>query len=105
MTLRSDKGEVVAFCWPCGLKAGDVIENRLTVLDADVQTVYFSDWPEREIEALSIEWIERTGHYAYRGRGRVVDPMEGLVEVQGFVIALDGSHFGHVDFNISRLNI
>jgi len=75
VTLRSDKGELVAFCWPCNLKIGDVIENRLSVMDADVLATYFSDWPEDEKMALSTEWIERIGHYAYRGRGRVINQM------------------------------
>lgn len=105
VTLRSDKGELVAFCWPCNLKIGDVIENRLSVMDADVLATYFSDWPEDEKMALSTEWIERIGHYAYRGRGRVINQMEGLVEVQGFIIELDAESDGYVDFEISRLDV
>jgi hypothetical protein len=105
VTLRSDKGELVAFCWPCNLKIGDVIENRLSVMDADVLATYFSDWPEDEKRALSTEWIERIGHYAYRGRGRVINQMEGLVEVQGFIIEMDAESDGYVDFEISRLDV
>ncbi|GGC21228.1 hypothetical protein [Pseudoduganella buxea] len=105
VTLRSEKGELVAFCWPCDLKIGDVIENRLSALEADVLATYFSDWPENEKEALSTERIERVGHYAYRGRGRVIDQMEGLVEVQGFIIEMGALSDGHVDFEISRLDI
>jgi len=105
VTLRSDKGELVAFCWPCNLKIGDVIENRLSVMDADVLATYFSDWPEDEKMALSTEWIERIGHYAYRGRGRVINQMEGLVEVQGFIIEMEAESDGYVDFEISRLDV
>jgi hypothetical protein len=105
VTLRSDKGELVAFCWPCNLKIGDVIENRLSVMDADVLATYFSDWPEDEKRTLSTEWIERIGHYAYRGRGRVINQMEGLVEVQGFIIEMDAESDGYVDFEISRLDV
>jgi hypothetical protein len=105
VTLRSDKGELVAFCWPCNLKIGDVIENRLSVMDADVLATYFSDWPEDEKMALSTEWIERIGHYAYRGRGRVINQMEGLVEVQGFIIEMDAESDGYIDFEISRLDV
>lgn len=105
VTLRSDKGELVAFCWPCNLKIGDVIENRLSVMDADVLATYFSDWPEDEKMALSTEWIERIGHYAYRGRGRVINQMKGLVEVQGFIIEMDAESDGYVDFEISRLDV
>ena len=105
VTLRSEKGEVVAFFHPCGLKAGDVIENRLSVLEADVTPAYGYDWPEDEKSALSTEQLERTGHYAYRGRGRVIDQQEGLVEVQGFVIEMRMLCDGHVDFRIVRLDV
>lgn len=105
VTLRSKKGELVVFCWPCDLKVGDIIENRLSVLEADVHATYFSDWPKDEKEALSTEWIERIGHYAYEGRGRVIDQTEGLVEVQGFIIEMGALGDGYVDFKISRLDI
>lgn len=105
VTLRSEKGEIVAFCWPCDLKVGDVIENRLSVLEADVLAAYLSDWPEDEKETLSTEWIERIGHYAYRGRGRVIDQTEGLIEVQGFIIEMGALSDGYVDFKISRLDV
>ena len=105
VTLRSQKGELVAFCWPCDLKAGDVIENRLSVLDADVFATCLSDWPDAEKAALCVEWIERTAHFAYRGRGRVIDQAEGLVEVQGFVIEMDAPCDGYVDFQLTRLDV
>jgi hypothetical protein len=105
VTLRSDKGEVTAFCHPCDLKAGNVIDNRLAVLDAEVLAAYLSDWPEDEKEALSTEWIERTGHYSYRGRGRVNDQKEGLIEVQGFIIEMEAPCEGYVDFEIRRLDM
>lgn len=66
---------------------------------------YLSDWPEDEKETLSTEWIERIGHYAYRGRGRVNDQIEGLVEVQGFIIEMGVLSDGHVDFKISQLDV
>ena len=105
VTLRSKTGEVTAFCHPCNLKAGDVIDNRLAVLDADVLAAYLSDWPEDEKEALSTEWIERTGHYSYRGRGRVIDQKEGLVGVQGFIVEMGAPCNVYVDFEIRRLDI
>jgi hypothetical protein len=105
VTLRGEKGEVVAFCHPCDLEIGDVVENRLTVLDAVVVATYLSDWPEEEKEALSTEWLERIGHYAYRGRGRVLNQEEGLVEVNGFVIEMGALSDGYVDFEITRLDI
>lgn len=105
VTLRSELGEIVAFCHPCDLSVGDVIENRLSVLEADVRAAYLSDWPEDEKETLSSQWLERIGQYAYRGRGRVIDQAEVLVEVQGFVIEMDVLCEGHVEFEITRLNV
>lgn len=105
ITLRSEKGEVVAFCHPCSLVNSDLIENRLSVLDVDVIAAYLSDWPDDEKESLSTECIERVGHYAYRGRGRVVDQEEGLVEVLGFIIGMGALSDGHVDFEITRLDV
>ena len=52
-----------------------------------------------------MEVLERIGHYAYRGRGRVIDADEGLVEAQGFVIEMSAMNEGHVDFEITRLDI
>ncbi|OBV37419.1 hypothetical protein ASR47_100379 [Janthinobacterium psychrotolerans] len=105
VTLRSATGEVVAFCWPCDLHAGDRIDNRLSTLEADVRASYCSDWPEDEREALSTEWIERTGPHAYRGRGRVVDQAQGLVEVNGFIIEMNVPGGAYVDFSITRLDV
>jgi hypothetical protein len=105
VTLRSERSELVAFCWPCDLKVGDIVENRLSVLDADVLATYLSDWPKSQKEELSQEWIKRTGHYTYRGRGRVIDQAEGLVEVQGFVIEMPLLSDEYVHFEISRLDL
>jgi hypothetical protein len=106
VTLRSAQGrELVAFCHPCNLQIGDVIDNRLFVLEADVRAAYFSDWPEAEKDALSSECIERTGHYAYRGRGRVINEDEGLVEIHGFLIEMGALSDGFVDFEITRLDL
>ena len=106
VTLDSGKGQLVAFCWPCGLHVGDEVENRLSTLEGTARAAYFLDWPADEIEALSSEWMERTGHYSYKGRGRVVDEAEGLVEVNGFVIELSNVLCdGYVDFEIKRLDV
>jgi hypothetical protein len=53
VTLSSALGEIVVFCYPCHLKAGDQIENQLSALDADVQAAYLSDWPEHVKEERS----------------------------------------------------
>jgi hypothetical protein len=105
VTLRSARGEVVAFCWPCTLAAGDAVDNRLSVLDATVVAAWLSDWPDDEKAARSTEWIERTGPHAYRGRGRVVDRAAGLVDVLGFVIGMPVPCDGWVDFDIVRLDV
>ncbi|MBB3121134.1 hypothetical protein [Pseudoduganella violacea] len=106
VTLDSGKGQVVAFCWPCGLRVGDEVENRFSTLEGSASAAYFHDWPAEEIEALSSEWIERTGPYSYKGRGRVVDEAEGLIEVNGFLIELSNVlGDGYVDFEIKRLDV
>ena len=105
VTLSSGTHEVVAFCWPCALSVGEVIENRLSILDGSAVTAHLADWLEEE-KASSSEWIEHIGNYAYRGRGRVIAESEGTVEVMGFVIEFGnvlGS--GYADFEIERLNI
>jgi hypothetical protein len=104
ITLQSEQGEIVVFCHPCSLKIGDAVENRLSVLDADVCAAYLSDWSEDAKEAVSSEHLDRIGQYAYRGRGRVIDSTEGLVEVQGFVIEMGARYEGYVDFEITRLD-
>lgn len=61
----------------------------MSVMEADVLAIYFSDWPDDKKQKLHAEWFERIGHYAYRGRGRVIDQTEGLIEVQGFISEID----------------
>jgi len=106
VTLRSKKGEVVAFCFPCDLKVGDTVPNRLSVLDGEVRAAYLSDWPTETKEVLSSEMLERIGEYAYRGRGRVIDRTEGLVEILGFIVDFgDIPCDGTVEFEITRLDL
>lgn len=38
VTLGSEKAELVAFCWPCELEVGDLVDNQLTVLDDQLRT-------------------------------------------------------------------
>ena len=107
VTLASGAGTVVAFCYPCELAVGSRVSNRLSVLDAEVQAAYLSDWPADERIAASKDRLERVGPYEYEGTGRVVDEELGLVLVQGFVIdfgaVLAGA--GHVEFKIVRLDL
>jgi hypothetical protein len=106
ITLRSNETEIVAFSWPCNYKVGDRIPNHLHTLDGTSQAAYFIDWPEGEKQALSIEYIERIGTYQYRGRGRVMDQENGLIQVCGFIIELCDVQFDEmVDFEISRLDL
>lgn len=106
VTLRSERGEVVAFCFPCDLKVGDVVPNRLSILDGEVRAAYLSDWPNEMKDALSSEMLERIGNYAYRGRGLVIDQEEGLVEVLGFIVDFGSVPCdGPVEFDIERLDV
>jgi hypothetical protein len=63
VTLRCEKAEVVTFCWPCDLKVGDIVENRLSVLEADVLAAYLSDWPDDEKDAHI--WVPSMRHGIY----------------------------------------
>ncbi|MCB4364330.1 hypothetical protein KIH07_11335 [Hydrogenophaga taeniospiralis] len=106
VTLSSACGEIVVFCYPCHLKAGDQVENQLSALDATVQAAYLSDWPEHVKEEKSRPRLERVGQYSYRGRGRVIDQAEGVVEVFGFHIHLgEVPCDGNVDFECTRIDI
>jgi hypothetical protein len=106
VTLTSELGEIVAFCHPCSLKVGDVIPNRLAVLDGEVRAAYLSDWSDAAKAESSTEKLERTGTYSYRGCGLVVDQAEGLVEVLGFVIDFgEVPCDGPVEFEIERLDV
>jgi hypothetical protein len=106
VTLRSAQAEIVAFCHPCELQAGDRVENHLHTMDAEVRAAYLSDWPEEEKQERSKPRLERVGPYAYRGCGTVVDRMSGVVEVLGFRIDLgDAPCDGPVEFEITRLDV
>jgi hypothetical protein len=106
VTLRSEHGEIVAFCHPCRLKVGDTIPNRLSILNGEVRAAYLSDWSDEMKAALSSEKLERIGTYAYRGSGQVIDQSEGLVGVAGFVIDFGDVPFdGPVEFEIERLDV
>lgn len=106
ITLASERGEIVAFCFPCALKVGDVIPNRLSILDGEVRAAYLLDWSDAAKAESSSEKLERIGTYAYRGCGVVVNQVEGLVEVHGFVIDFgEVPCDGPVEFEIERLDV
>jgi hypothetical protein len=106
VTLRSDRGTLEVFCYSCALKEGERVPNLLVALDAQVRTAYLSDWPEYQKAAQSVERLEKTGPYSYRGRGRVVDQPQGVVEVLGF--RLDVGRVpcdGYVEFECLRIDV
>jgi hypothetical protein len=78
VTLGCVDGQVVAFCFPCRYEVGDLVPNRLYVLDSTkLQSPYFNDWADEEQAQASRERLHRTRDYAYSGCGKVVDPHEG----------------------------
>ncbi|MRW89033.1 hypothetical protein GJ699_03455 [Duganella sp. FT80W] len=106
VTLRSSLGEIIVFGHMFNAKEGDRISNRLSILNGNVRAAFLSDWPEELKEELSVESIERTGPYAYRGRGRVIDSEEGLVQACGFIINFNDMLYCEVvDFEIERLDV
>ncbi|RYX80135.1 hypothetical protein EON83_29925 [bacterium] len=106
VTLRSDRGEIVVFSYPCEVAEGDVIPNRLSGLTSEALAAYLNDWPESEKEERSQERLEKIGPYAYRGCGRVVNQAEGLIEVLGFVIDLgEVPCDGHIEFECERIDL
>ncbi len=108
VTLTSDAGEVVAFCFPCSCEPGASVPNRLHVLDTTkLQSPFLDDWPDDERELAAKERLHRTGEFAYGGCGKVIDPSAGLVLVQGFVFDFGevpaGAEF--VEFEVTRLDL
>lgn len=106
VTLRSTRGEITVFCYPCRLKVGDVVPNLLRGMPTEAQAAYLNDWPEDEKEMRSREYLEKIGPFAYRGCGRVVDQTSGVIEVLGFRIELgDVPCEGPVDFECERVDL
>lgn len=107
VTLRSERGEIVIFCYPCSLRVGDRVPNRLSVLDGEIRAAYLSDWADDVKLSSSAERLERIGAtYGYRGCGQVVDQVEGLVDVFGFMIDFgEVPCDGPVEFEIERLTV
>lgn len=107
VTLNSESGQVVAFCFPCAYEPGEYVGNHLYAdLATDLQSPYFDDWPADERERASRERLDRTGGHSYSGCGRVVDAGKGLVQVRGFVIDFgevpSGAEF--VEFEVTRFS-
>ena len=106
VTLKSERGEIVVFCHPCEVKAGDRVVNHLSALDAEAQAASLSDWPEDMQEERAQHRLEKVGPYAYRGCGRVLDQRSGLIEVLGFHIELGNVPCdGAVEFECMRIDL
>lgn len=106
VTLRSARGLIDAFCFMRSLVEGEHIDNDLFALDAEIQAVCLSDWPEDLHAQKSAERIEKIGPYAYRGVGHVVDQSAGIIEVLGFRINVgEVPCEGAVEFNFTRVDI
>lgn len=106
VTLCSTSAEIIAFCWPCELHAGEIIKNLIYALDGSVRAAYLSDWPEDEKIKRARQRLEKFGPYAYRGCGQVLDRDAGLIEVFGFHIEIGEIPCeGPVEFECSRLSV
>lgn len=88
------------------VETADLVRNKLSAFDGDVHAAFLLDWPQEAKDAASSEQIERVGHFAYRGRGLVIDKLAGLVQVHGFNIDFGNVPFdGYVEFEIGRLGL
>ncbi|MCV2420412.1 hypothetical protein [Paucibacter sp. DJ2R-2] len=106
VTLRSTQGQIDAFCFARDLVEGERVDNALAALDAEIKAACLSDWPEDLQEQRSIERMEKTGPYAYRGVGHVVDRAAGIIEVLGFRIDVGELPCeGAVEFSFMRVDI
>jgi hypothetical protein len=106
VTLRSALGEMTVFSYPCEVKVGDVIPNRLYGMSSEAQAAYLSDWPDEEKQLRSEERLEKTGPFAYRGCGNVIDQPSGTIEVLGFRVELgEVPCDGAVEFECERIDI
>jgi hypothetical protein len=108
VTLNSESGQVVAFCFPCAYDVGNYVGNRLHAdYVVELQSPYFEDWPADERELASRERLDRTGTHSYSGCGRVLASNEGLVQVCGFVIDFGEVPAGveFVEFEVTRFSL
>lgn len=104
--LRSERGEIVVFSYPCEVVVGDVVPNLLGCILKEAQAAYLTDWPDAEQQARSAERLEKVGPFAYRGCGRVVDQQEGIIEVLGFRIEFsDVPCDGPIEFECERIDL
>ncbi|MBI3345723.1 MAG: hypothetical protein HY020_00755 [Burkholderiales bacterium] len=108
VTLNSESGQVIAFCFPCAHEVGDQVAN-LVYADGveELQSPYLEDWPVEDRELASRERLDRTGAHSYSGCGRVISSDDGLVQVCGFILDFgevpSGAAF--VEFVVTRLSL
>lgn len=106
VTLRSARGQIDAFCFARDLAEGELVDNALSALDAQIQAANLLDWPEDLKLQRSVERIEKIGPYAYRGVGHVVDQAAGIIEVLGFRIDVgEVPCEGAVEFSFMRVDL
>lgn len=106
VSLRSVRGEIIVFSFPCQVKVGDVVPNHLYGMSGEAQAAYLSDWPDEEKESRSEERLEKTGPFAYRGCGHVIDQSSGTIEVLGFRVELgEVPCDGPVEFECERIDL
>jgi len=108
VTLNSESGQLVTFCYPCACDAGDHVGNRLHAdFVVELQSPYFEDWPAAERELAARQRLDRTGTHSYSGCGQIIAPRNGLVQVCGFVIDFgevpSGAEF--VEFEVTRFSL
>lgn len=107
VTLASDRGEIVAFCHPCNLVAGQRVPNRLHGACESVKAAFLTDWPEEAKLLRAAERLESVGSFTYRGCGKVRDQSGGLVEVLGFIVDVGEAlpFDGPLEFESMRISI
>jgi hypothetical protein len=106
VTLRSVRGEITVFSYPCEVNVGDVIPNHLYGMSGGAQAAYLGDWPDEEKQLRSEERLEKTGPFAYRGCGHVVDKSSGTIEVLGFHVELgEVPCDGPIEFECERIDL
>lgn len=108
VTLNSESGQLVAFCYPFACDLDDHVGNRLHAdFVVELRSPYFEDWSAAERELAARQRLDRTGTHSYSGCGQVIDPRNGLVQACGFVIDFgevpSGAEF--VEFEVTRFSL
>lgn len=106
VTLRSDRGEITVFSYPCEVNVGDVVPNHLYGMSSEALAACLNDWPDEEKQLRSEERLEKTGPFAYRGCGHVVEQSSGTIDVLGFHVELgEVLCDGAIEFECERIDL